>query len=71
MADRRIYKNLFLLAVVIFSYIALLFLISNEGFKRTEPYPSVINTDIFKQSVSLQEANFDEIQINKSLLNVK
>lgn len=71
MADRRIYKNLFLLAVIIFSYIALLFFISNEGFKRTSPYTYSMNKDMFKQSVPFQKANFEEIQINKNLLDVK
>lgn len=72
MAKTKIFKNLFLLAVVIISYIALIFIISNEGFKSINtPVRSTTATEIQKQAVPLQEANFDEIRINKNFLDVK
>lgn len=73
MADRKIYKNLILLALIILSYISLLFFISNEGFKGTSELSrhKAIEDEMRKQSVPLQEANFDEIKINKNLLDVE
>ncbi len=73
MTNKRIYKCLLLLAVVILSYVALLFFISNEGLKGTSSLPrhGAIDAEMMKQSVPLQEANFEEIQINKNLLDVE
>ena len=72
MAKTKIFKDLFLLAVVIISYIALIFVISNESFKSINtPVHSTTATEMQKQAVPLQEANFDEIRINKNLLDVK
>ena len=67
MSDKRIYKSLFLLALVIFSYVGLLFFISNEGIKGTSPVQNSVEIEMTKRAVPLQDANFDEIQINKNL----
>lgn len=71
MSDKRIYKSLFLLALVIFSYVGLLFFISNEGIKGTSPVQNSVEMEMTKRAVPLQDANFDEIQINKNLLNIE
>ena len=71
MSDKRIYKSLFLLVLVIFSYVGLLFFISNEGIKGTSPVQNSVEIEMTKRAVPLQDANFDEIQINKNLLNIE
>ena len=54
--------------LVIFSYVGLLFFISNEGIKGTSPVQNSVEIEMTKRAVPLQDANFDEIQINKNLL---
>ena len=71
MSDKRIYKSLFLLALVIFSYVGLLFFISNEGIKGSSPVQISVEMEMTKRAVPLHDANFDEIQINKNLLNIE
>lgn len=71
MTDKRMYKSLLLLALVIFSYVALLFFISNEGFKGTSASQNSMEIEMTKRAVPLQDANFEEIQINKNLLNIE
>ncbi len=70
---RKIYKNLFLLAIVICSYIALLFYMSHEGFKGISRYTGNKSSEeeMIRQTISIQKANFEDIQINKSLIDLQ
>ena len=65
--------NMLFLAVIIFSYIGLLFFVSNEGLKNTSSLPRhrAIDQEMMEQSMPLQDANFEEIQINKNLIDVE
>ncbi|MCR5261740.1 MAG: hypothetical protein K6C94_07875 [Candidatus Gastranaerophilales bacterium] len=69
----RIYLNMLFLFVVIISYICLLCFISNEGIKAPGflPRHGAIDTEIMSQTVPIQKANFDEIQLNKNLIDVE
>lgn len=71
--NNRIYVNLLFLTIVIVSYIGLLFFISNEGLKTQDTLPrhGAIDAEMMKQSIPIEEADLNDIQINKNLIDVK
>lgn len=68
-----IYRNLLLMALVISSYIGLLFFISNEGLKNPSSLPRhrAIDAEMLEQSTDFADADFHEIQLNKKLIDLK
>ena len=70
---RRICINMLFLAVIIISYICLLCFISDEGLKTqsTLPRHGAIDAEMMEQSMPIQDANFEEIKINKNFINVE
>lgn len=68
-----IYRNLLLMALVISSYIGLLFFISNEGLKNPSSLPRhrAIDEEMLEQSTDFSDADFHEIQLNKKLIDLK
>lgn len=68
-----IYRNLLLMALVISSYIGLLFFISNEGLKNPSALPRhrAIDAEMMEQSTDFADADFHEIQLNKKLIDLK
>ena len=73
MSNKHIYKNIFMLAVIIFSYIGLILYISNEATvvdSKNLPEHAAIDAEMLHQSMPIQDANFKEIQINKNIINL-
>lgn len=68
-----IYRNLLLMALVISSYVGLLFFISNEGLKNPSALPRhrAIDAEMMEQSTDFADADFHEIQLNKKLIDLK
>ena len=68
-----IYRNLLLMALVISSYVGLLFFISNEGLKNPSALPRhrAIDAEMMEQSTDFADADFQEIQLNKKLIDLK
>lgn len=70
---KTIYRNLLLMALVISSYIGLLFFISNEGLKNPTALPrhGAIDAEMMEQATDFTDADFHEIQLNKNLIDLK
>lgn len=73
MTNSKIFTNIFFLFVIIISYISLLCFISNEGLKDSGNLPrhGAMDTEMINQNIPVQEADFDEIQINKNLIDIE
>ena len=69
---RKICINMLFLAVIIISYICLLCFISDEGLKTqtTLPRHGAIDAEMMEKSMPVTDANFDEIKINRNIINV-
>lgn len=70
MTKQRIFKSLILLTFIVFSYVCLLLILTNEGLKSSSTMIKDNRTDL-SGAISLQNVKFNEIKINKNLIDVE
>ena len=70
MTKQRVYKSLILLVLIIISYVSLLLILTNEGLKSSSTMIKDNTTD-FSGTVTLHEVKFNEIKINKNLIDAE
>ena len=70
MTNQKILKSLIISGIIIFSYVGLLFLLTEEGLTGSTTMIKDNGADL-SGSVTLYDVKFDEIRINKHLINIE
>jgi len=70
MINQKLYKSLVVLGIMIFSYIALLFVLTSEGLESSSTMIKHDKADL-STTIPVQEAKFDEMQLNLNLLDME
>jgi len=67
MKNQKLYKRLVIAGITLFSYIAVLLVLTGEGLQSSSTMQKHDEIDLSK-TIPLQDADFGEIQLNKNLL---
>ena len=67
MKKQKLYKSLAVVGIMLFSYIAVLFVLTSEGLQSSSTMIKHDEVDL-SRTIPIQDADFSEIQINKNLL---
>jgi len=70
MTKQKLYKSLAVVGIMLFSYVAILLVLTNEGLESSSTMIKNDEADL-SRTIPFQEADFSEIQINKNLLDVE
>lgn len=70
MKNKKLYKNLAVVGIMLFSYIAILLVLTDEGLQSSSTMIKHDEVDL-SRTIPLQDADFNEIQINKNLLDTE
>ena len=67
MINQKLYKSLVVVGIMLFSYIAVLLVLTSEGLQSSSTMQKNDEVDL-SRTIPLQDADFGEIQLNKNLL---
>jgi len=67
MKNQKLYKSLVVVGIMLFSYIAVLLVLTSEGLQSSSTMQKNDEVDL-SRTIPLQDADFGEIQLNKNLL---